>query len=216
MSKPYVYTVGHSNLELEQFIQLLQKHHIQLVADVRSIPYSTYTPQFNRETLATALQRSGICYIFLGKELGGDPDDPSFYYYNDKGEKVIDYESLAKTDAFKAGIRTILEEANRSRVALMCTEKDPLDCHRWSLLVQLGGLDKAAEVLHILDDGRLETHEATLQRLPEKLHGKQCNSNSEQAYQAIMFLDEIIDLQIRRVARSRGQKSKRRSKGGIL
>src|SRR5580704_12161906 len=65
-----LFTIGHSTHSLEHFVNLLTKHGVQAVADVRSVPYSRRNPQFNRKPLMQHLQASGIAYVFLGKELG--------------------------------------------------------------------------------------------------------------------------------------------------
>ncbi len=154
-----VYTIGHSTHNLEVFIELLQRHGIDAVADVRSIPYSRVAPQFNRETLKQALQLHGIRYVFLGQELGGRPRDPSCY---ENGQ--VNYERVAQTALFRRGIERLLRGAERYRIALMCAEKDPLNCHR-TLLVAKVLHERGVDVRHILADGRLETHEATMERL---------------------------------------------------
>jgi uncharacterized protein (DUF488 family) len=154
-----VYTIGHSTNSIERFVELLQQHDITAVGDVRSAPYSRFNPQFNRETLATDLKHVGIQYVFLGKELGARSDDPSCYRDN-----KVQYDLLAKTDLFKKGLDRVRTGAQEHRIALMCAEKDPLDCHRTILvtrqLVQLG-----ISVNHILPDGSIENHEKTLNRL---------------------------------------------------
>ena len=71
-----VLTVGHSNHPLETFVALLQRHGVTTLADVRSAPYSRFNPQFNRKALEGSLETIGIEYVFLGRALGGRPDDP--------------------------------------------------------------------------------------------------------------------------------------------
>lgn len=125
-----LYTVGHSNHSFEKFISLLTANGVTAVADVRSRPFSRRHPQFNEERLAAALAQQGIAYVFLGRELGARPEDPSCY---ENGK--VQYERLSATPAFKAGIERALAGAEKFRVALMCAEKEPLDCHR-TLLVR--------------------------------------------------------------------------------
>jgi uncharacterized protein (DUF488 family) len=151
--------VGHSNHSIERFIGLLTANGITAVADVRSRPFSRRHPQFNKERLASALAQHGIAYVFLGKELGARSEDPSCY---ENGK--VQYPRLAATPAFKAGIERVLAGAAKFRVALMCAEKEPLDCHR-TLLVSRALESAGTSISHILADGSLESQEKTMSRL---------------------------------------------------
>jgi uncharacterized protein (DUF488 family) len=154
-----VYTIGHSTNSIERFIDLLGQHAITAVCDVRSKPYSRMNPQFNREPLKKALASAGVKYVFLGKELGARSEDKSCYR---NGQ--VQYALLAQTDLFKQGIERVKSGAATYRLALMCAEKEPLDCHRTVLVArQLG--EEGVPVKHILGDGRLEDHEQALKRL---------------------------------------------------
>ncbi len=159
-----VYTIGHSNHALESFMELLRKHGIDEVIDVRSSPYSRYNPHFNYNALEMALEAAGVAYTFLGGELGGRPADRSCY---DDDGRVL-YDRLADTDSFQDGISYVLRHADECRTVLMCSEKDPLDCHR-ALLIAGTLADRGAAVEHIIADGVLETHAAAMDRLMENL-----------------------------------------------
>jgi uncharacterized protein (DUF488 family) len=154
-----VFTIGHSNLEIGNFVARLKRHGIQAIADVRSSPYSQYNPQFNRELLQESLHNHGITYVFLGKELGARRSERECYL-----DGRADYGLISQTPAFRRGIERVTQGAAKMRVALMCAEKDPIDCHRCILVTphlrQLG-----LQVLHILSDGLLEDHEQTELRL---------------------------------------------------
>ncbi len=154
-----VFTIGHSNLELAKFVALLKQHSIQAVADVRSSPYSQYNPQFNREPLQRALQEQGISYVFLGEELGARRSERECYLNG-----RADYDLISRTPAFKRGIERVLQGAAKMRVALLCAEKDPVDCHR-CILVSPHLRRRGLAVFHILMDGTLESHEQTEKRL---------------------------------------------------
>jgi len=157
-----VFTIGHSNHTLEGFLRLLAQHGITAVADVRSVPMSRLHPQFNRDDFSEALKQAGIAYSFLGKELGGRPQDPSWYV---NGQ--VQYRLVALTEPFRKGIERVLAGAQKYRVALMCAEREPLDCHRGLLVAP--ALEKAgASVLHILADGNIEAHRDTMNRLLER------------------------------------------------
>lgn len=154
-----VYTIGHSTHSIETFISLLKSHDVSAVADVRSRPYSRMNPQFNREPLKEALRNAHIQYVFLGKELGARSEDKSCYR---NGQ--VQYDLLAQTDLFKHGIDRVTKGARTHRVALMCAEKEPLECHR-TILVGRKLYESGLAVQHILPDGRLEGHADTIQRL---------------------------------------------------
>lgn len=158
-----VYTVGHSTHSIEKFIELLKGAHIDAVSDVRSRPFSRMNPQFNRENLKTSLSAEGIKYVFLGKELGARSDDQSCYR---NGQ--VQYDLLANTELFKQGIRRVKEGAQKYQVALMCAEKEPLDCHR-TILVARELVKEGIGVKHILADGSIEDHESAIGRLIQKL-----------------------------------------------
>lgn len=156
-----VFTIGHSTHPIEVFIQLLREHQIEALVDVRSSPFSRFNPQFNKPNLERSLREQGIKYVFLGLELGARSDDPSCY---ERGRVI--YERLASTKLFRSGLERVLCGAEDYRVALMCAEKDPLECHR-TLLVARTLDDRDVNIVHILADGRIEAHEAAMTRLLE-------------------------------------------------
>ncbi len=155
-----VFTVGHSNHSPEAFIKLLRRHGVAGVADVRSFPYSRSTPHFNHENLRRLLDDVDIAYTFLGGELGGRPADRSCY---DANWRVL-YDRVMDTDPFDDGIRRVIRSADEHRVALLCTEKEPLECHR-TLLIARVLTERGVAVEHILADGRLENHDTATERL---------------------------------------------------
>lgn len=154
-----VFTIGHSTHSLDAFVALLKQHGVTALADVRSAPFSRFNPQFNKDALARDLKARGIWYVFLGRELGARADDRSLY---ENGR--VRYARLAQTDHFKRGIARVIEGATEHRIALMCAEKEPLECHR-TLLVARALDAQGVEVAHILGDGRLESHGAAMERL---------------------------------------------------
>jgi uncharacterized protein (DUF488 family) len=156
---PTVLTIGHSTHPYETFLRLLKDAGATAVADVRTSPWSRHFPQFTAEALKAALPRDGIAYSFLGKELGGRPQDARYYR-----DGVADYERMAAAPEFAAGLDRVLEGARKYRLALMCSEQEPLECHR-CLLVSRALAARGAAVSHILPDGRLEAHAETEERL---------------------------------------------------
>ena len=155
-----IFTIGHSNHSFEVFLALLRKYCVNEVVDVRSSPFSRYAPQFNHDTLNGALERADIGHVFLGTELGGRPADRSCY----DADGRVNYDRLANTDFFDDGISWIVRAADQRRVAVVCSEKEPLDCHR-SLLIAKVLEERGTAVEHILADGSVEKHDATMNRL---------------------------------------------------
>ncbi|HVC60270.1 MAG TPA: DUF488 domain-containing protein [Acetobacteraceae bacterium] len=158
-----VYTIGHSTHSIERFIELLKSASITAVSDVRSRPYSRMNPQFNREPLRKALRAEDVKYVFLGKELGARSEDRSCYR---NGQ--VHYDLLAKTELFREGTERVKEGARSFRIALMCAEKEPLECHR-TILVARRLVEQGLKVKHILADGSTEDHEQTIERLVQRL-----------------------------------------------
>lgn len=154
-----VFTIGHSTQPVERFIDLLKKYGITAVADVRSRPYSRMNPQFNREDLKKKLRDARIKYVFLGRELGARSEDRSCYR---NGQ--VQYDLLAHTDLFKEGVERVKDGSLEFRIALMCAEKEPLDCHR-TILVARELADAGVPVVHILYSGEAEKHEDAIGRL---------------------------------------------------
>ena len=138
---------------------MLQRYGVTEVADVRSAPYSRFNPQFNREELAYSLAACGIEYAFFGLELGGRPDDASCY---ENGR--VRYNRVSNTRSFQRGIERVVQDMTGHCVALMCAEKEPLECHRALLVAQVLQA-RGITVKHILANGGLETHDDAMDRL---------------------------------------------------
>jgi uncharacterized protein (DUF488 family) len=156
--KPELFTIGHSNHSLENFLALLQVHRIQALIDVRSSPYSARLPQFNREPLKAALRAADIRYLFLGDELGARRSERDCYV-----DGVARYDRIAKAPAFQSGLDRVTKGIQKFRSALMCAEKDPLECHRTILVCRY--LRNVSQIEHIRADGSLESHEEAEARL---------------------------------------------------
>jgi len=154
-----ILTIGHSNHALAAFVALLNGAEVTAVADVRSAPVSRFSPHFNKVALAASLAEKGISYVFLGKELGGRPELPELF-----SDGVADYEKMAVVPAFKTAIDRLITGAESHRVAIMCAEADPLDCHR-CLLVGRALAEAGIDVGHILSSGQVLTHAEIEDRL---------------------------------------------------
>lgn len=151
-------TVGHSNHELDAFLELLRRHGVTAVADVRSQPTS-WLAHFEQAPLAVALRDSGMEYVFLGRELGARRSEAECYE-----DGRADYERIARLAAFQRGLVRIRRGLDEHRICLLCAEKEPLDCHR-SILVCRHLRDPDLRIAHILADGSLEEHGETERRL---------------------------------------------------
>lgn len=143
-----VLTIGHSNHDVGQFLALLRKHGVQMLVDVRSDPYSRYAPQFNRAEFEHQVRAAGIEYRYSGASIGGKPKDPALHTPSGKP----DFDALAATPAFQDELRAVADLASGRRTAIMCSEADPMCCHRERLLAPVlrnWGL----RVIHIMPDG---------------------------------------------------------------
>jgi uncharacterized protein (DUF488 family) len=156
-----IFTIGHSNHPFGQFVHLLGRHEIDAVADVRSSPYSRFVPHFSRERLRQALGHEGIGYLYLGAELGGRPPR------RDPPATRLGYRERVRQDDFQRGINALLEAMQNERLALLCRERDPLDCHRLHLVCR-HIKPMAGPVRHIMPDGAIEEQAATERRLLER------------------------------------------------
>lgn len=159
VSKVNIFTIGHSTHSWEHFFQLLHDAGITAIADVRSSPFSRHTPQFSQAQLKERLKEADLTYVFLGKELGGRPSDASLY-----SEGTADYEKMAKTTNFLNGLLRLEKGARDYKIAMMCSEHDPLDCHR-CLLVGRQLVARRIHVEHILSNGEISPHSQIENRL---------------------------------------------------
>jgi uncharacterized protein (DUF488 family) len=147
-----VWTVGHSTHPVEALVELLRGQRIEVLADVRSAPYSRHNPQFRKEKLRASVEAAGLRYVWLGAELGGRPPEPELY--DAKGHAR--YDLVARTERFQAGLDRLIGGAASYRVAIMCSEEDPARCHR-RLLVTRALVGRGVEVRHLRGNGSLLT-----------------------------------------------------------
>jgi len=161
-SQRTIYTVGYSTHELEFFIGLLKQHEITAVADVRSHPSSRWT-HFCRAELQSHLKNVGIDYVYLGNELGARRDERECYI-----DGAVVYDLVAMLPKFREGLERLERGVAEHRIALMCAEKEPLDCHR-SILIARHLAAEGWRVRHILVDGSVEEHTQTEDRLVKEM-----------------------------------------------
>jgi uncharacterized protein (DUF488 family) len=159
MNRNPVFTIGHSTHSFETFVALLKSSKVTAIVDVRSSPWSRHNPQFNRSALKESLRLAGVDYRFYGKQLGGRPTDSSLFCGS-----TADYEAMARTSEFADGLRMVLAGAAKHRLALMCSEHNPLDCHR-CLLVGRALKEHGIAVCHILSDGETVSQQQIEQKL---------------------------------------------------
>jgi uncharacterized protein (DUF488 family) len=152
-------TIGHSTHEFSTVVRLLRQHGVTAVADVRSVPVSRFAPQFNRGSVERGLHKAGIKYVFLGKKLGARTQDPTCYV-----DGRVQYDRLAQTPEFTSGIERLVTGAQTERIAVMCTEGEPLDCHRTVLIARVL-TEHSVAIDHIHGDGRIESHTSAMERL---------------------------------------------------
>ncbi|MEO5349829.1 MAG: DUF488 domain-containing protein [Magnetococcus sp. YQC-3] len=185
-----VYTIGHSSHTVEHFIELIRRHGVTAVADVRSHPYSRFAPQFSQDQLKFSLKKSGIAYVFLGKELGARSKNMTCYH-----QGKVQYDLLAKESLFSEGLQRVQTGMKKYSLALMCSEKDPMECHR-AILVARQLHAKGISVSHILADGQQMEHAELEKRLLE-MH-KLSERNLFDSYEEI--LDQAYMMQGCRIA----------------
>lgn len=148
MDKPRIYTVGHSTHTLEYFLELLQAFSINCLVDVRSVPASSYNPQYNKDILANFLSSHNIVYMHFGKEFGARHTEPELL--DEEGK--VNFDKVRDTPSFLTGMQRIKQGVEKGyTIALMCSEAEPFDCHRFSMVSV--ALDREGyEVIHIMRD----------------------------------------------------------------
>lgn len=147
-----LYTIGHSVYPIDHFLSLLKRYNVQYVLDVRSTPYSQHTPQYDKENLQKVLGENNIKYFHMKKQFGAR--QLNRYFYTQEG--YLNFEVFRQSNAFKQGIESVKRGLKKYNIALLCTEKDPIDCHR-AIMVARGCELEGIDVKHILHDGSILT-----------------------------------------------------------
>ena len=159
-----LYTIGHSQHDINYFISMLKRYNVNYVLDVRSIPYSKYAEQYNRENFEKSIQDEGLKYFFMGKFFGARPNEKELYC----DEGYLDFERVRKSNRFIKGFDNVMLGLERgNNIALMCSEKDPIDCHRAIMVARAFDL-AGTEVSHIMEDGNLQKQNTLNERLLNK------------------------------------------------
>lgn len=163
-STPHIlHTIGHSNQSADELVRFLRAHGVRAVADVRSVPYARYCDWFNTDQIGPRLRSEGIEYVFLGRELGARPEDPACY----RGGRV-DLARLPERKEFQQGLELVLRGIATRPVCLMCSEADPMTCHR-AIVICRALRQRGVAMRHILPGGGTEEHAELERRLVKGL-----------------------------------------------
>jgi len=165
-----IYTIGYGNRSINEFIELLKRYGIQYLVDVRSQPYSRYNPDFSKDALERHLNRHHIRYIFMGDTLGGRPEDKDSRTDDD----IVSYRILRERDFYRRGIKRLHAAWEKElRIALMCSELRPQECHRGKLIGDTL-IQENIVVAHIDESGNTKTQEEVNQFFvkPEQQNGQ--------------------------------------------
>ena len=155
-----LYTIGYGARTLDEFLDALRANRIEYLIDVRTAPYSKFKPEFSKELLQHHVERDGLRYVFMGDGLGGQPKDPACHT-----DGKVDYDKVQAQPFFQAGIERMKKAfAQQHRVALLCSEGRPEQCHR-SKLIGEALVAAGIPVCHIDEDGQLLTQRQVIDRL---------------------------------------------------
>ena len=159
-----VYTIGYSGFSLNEFIQALTTHKIALVIDVRSYPYSSHFPDFNKDTIEKVLKNNNIYYRNYANEFGARQKDPKYYSKNG----YLDFALFAKSEPFLRGVKKLCKSMEQNYTfVLMCAEKDPINCHR-TILVARAFYNRGYEIVHLLPNNNTMTQQDIERRLLQR------------------------------------------------
>lgn len=168
MDKPTIYTVGHSTHQIDFFLELIKEYNVNCIIDVRSVAASSYNPQYNQEPFKNFLKIKGINYLHFNEEFGARQTDPDLL----DDENKVDFEKVRKSWVFKNGIDRLWQGIEKGFViALMCSESEPFDCHRFSM-ISVALVKDGFEVKHILKDKTLKTNAELENQLMKKYDKK--------------------------------------------
>lgn len=183
MSNSTIYSIGHGNKKIEEFIEELKSFNILFLLDIRSKPYSKWSPQFNQNQLEIELNNNNIKYVFIGNMLGGLPNDRSCYDNN--GKVVYDY--IKQKLFFRQGLkRLITANQKQINIAIMCSESNPCECHRSKLIGQ-ELLNQDISIKHIISKFKFKSQEIVMGELTKgnnliDLFGEEVEFKSRKVY----------------------------------
>lgn len=166
MTSRQIFTIGHSIHPLENFLALLNNHNVNCIIDVRSIPFSRIAPQYNKKNLADSLRRHSIKYSHLPEEFGARHHDRSLL----DEDGIVDFNKVRQTTYFKQGIGRLKNGVDMGfNIALMCSEANPFDCHRF-VMISYELVREGFKVSHILKDSNILDNLVLEEMLLKKYH----------------------------------------------
>ena len=155
-----IFTIGYAGFEIDHFIKVIKEYQINSLIDVRSSPFSKYYSEYNKPLLQKTLQERGIIYRNYNREFGARQDD-KMYYPNG----YLDFSMFTRSMMFIEGMQKIIKAIPLGyRFVLMCSEKDPITCHR-SIMIGKAFFNNGVSINHILSDGRIITQSEIETRL---------------------------------------------------
>ena len=192
-----IFSIGHGQKEIEEFLRELIFYHIQFLVDVRSTPYSKWSPQFNTGVIEHSLQQANIQYLYMGNQIGGRPLND--YCFDDEG--YFDYKKMAEEPEFKEGIKRLLNANTKHfKVAIMCSESNPSECHRSKLIGRELYFNNDLNMAHIVGVGKIISQEDIMEELTDHrwnpsgdLFGA-CEEpyfRSRKAYRQVEYADDL-------------------------
>lgn len=156
-----LFTIGHSVYDTYYFINLIKIYNINCIVDVRSIPYSKYSRQYNKDVIKNILKKNNIVYIYMGAEFGARRESKELY----SKEGYLDFEKVVYDNDFLKGVERIKNGLQKGyNIAFMCTEKEPEDCHRCILIGRYFN-DIGYQVINIIDEKNYKTQNVIEQDL---------------------------------------------------
>lgn len=183
MKESSIYSIGHGNKRIEDFINELKSFDILFLLDIRSKPYSKWNPQFNQAQLKLELEKNGITYVFVGDVLGGLPEDRSCYSFDGK----VVYDLIKEKDFFKNGLKRLTTANDKQiKLAIMCSESKPEECHRSKLIGQ-ELLKEDISLKHIISNFRIKSQQEVMNELTKgkgtvDLFGQEIDFTSRKSY----------------------------------
>lgn len=139
-----IYTVGHSNHTIDYFIEIIKEFGIDTIVEIRSVPNSKYLKHFNKSNLINELSKHNIKYLDMSKYLGGRPEDKSVLNIDNK----IELHKIEGKNWYQEAIDRLVNISKKSRIAIMCSEENPANCHR-GYIISHTLLNRGEEIIHI-------------------------------------------------------------------
>lgn len=158
-----VFTIGYAGFQINDFVKTLKEKGVSLVIDVRSLPYSQYHADYNKENLSKILESNKIYYRNYTLEFGARQEERSYY-----PNGYLDFDMFSKSKNFLTGVDKLKKSMQQNYTfALMCSEKDPMMCHR-TILVARAFHSAGYNVVHLQPSGKTVTQADVEERLLNK------------------------------------------------